>query len=189
MADLQTLVDDLLLLARSDAGAVSGPTAAVDLDDLVLDEVRGLAYTSVRFDLTGVSGAQLEGVEADLRRMIRNLLSNAAAHARSVVAVTLQEQDDTIVLHVDDDGEGIPYFQRLDVFERFARLDPSRTSSTGGTGLGLAIVKDVVIRHGGNVHIDDSPLGGARFTVEFPIRDVPRPARSESLRLHRVTAS
>jgi signal transduction histidine kinase len=72
------------------------------------------------------------------------------------------------VLHIDDDGPGVPADLREHVFERFARSDGARARDDGGTGLGLAIVRRVAERHGGEVTIDDAPLGGARFTVTLP---------------------
>jgi signal transduction histidine kinase len=75
---------------------------------------------------------------------------------------------DEVVLAVDDDGPGIPAGDRDRVFERFARLDESRTASTGGTGLGLAIVREAVEALGGRVTVTDSPLGGARVAVRLP---------------------
>jgi signal transduction histidine kinase len=71
-------------------------------------------------------------------------------------------------LTVEDDGNGIPAGERSRVFQRFTRLDESRVRDDGGTGLGLAIVQAIVDDHGGSIHIDDSELGGARFTVELP---------------------
>jgi signal transduction histidine kinase len=71
------------------------------------------------------------------------------------------------VLIVDDDGVGIPVDRRTEVFERFSRLDESRSGS-GRSGLGLAIVADIVERHEGTVTIDQAPIGGGRFIVELP---------------------
>jgi signal transduction histidine kinase len=71
------------------------------------------------------------------------------------------------VIHVDDDGAGIPPGERDRVFEPFARLDASRTRASGGFGLGLAIVKQVARWHGGEAFVTDSPLGGARVTIAW----------------------
>jgi signal transduction histidine kinase len=159
---LQRLIDDLLVLARRDAGA-STATRPVDLDEIVLEEARAAGGV----DVSAVSAAQVRGDPAALRRVVRNLLDNARRHATARVAVAVREDGDVAVVTVDDDGPGIPPDRRAEVFRRFTRLDDARTSA-GGSGLGLAIVDAVVTEHGGAVAIDDSPLGGARVEVRLP---------------------
>ncbi len=172
IATLQRLVDDLLVLARSDAGAVRR-TSPVDLGDVVLDEAARRAPTDggIVIGTDGVGDARVDGVESELRRVVANLLDNAVRYARSTVTITLHRADASTVLVVADDGPGIPVERRNDVFQRFTRLDASRTASTGGTGLGLAIVRDLVARHGGTVTVDEAQGGGARFIVEIPTTD------------------
>ena len=70
---------------------------------------------------------------------------------------------------VDDDGPGIPPEMREEVFRPFFRLDESRNMETGGTGLGLSIAQDIVSGHGGEIRLEDSPLGGLRVVVRIPI--------------------
>lgn len=165
---LQHLVDDLLLLARSDDGP-SRALVAVDLDDVVVAVAGRIDPTAGPIDLTGVSGGQVQGDPVALGRLVTNLLDNAVRHARGRVAVTLTETDDrTVILTVDDDGPGVPPADRRRVFERFVRLDEARSRDGGGSGLGLAIVAAVTEGHAGTVTIGDSPWGGARFRVSFP---------------------
>ena len=163
IAMLQRLIDDLLVLARRDAG-VEVPRTPVDLDDVVLDEARAAGGV----DVSGVSAAQVLGDAVALRRVVRNILENARRHAVERVAVTVGEVDESAVMVVDDDGPGIPPERRAEVFERFARLDHARTAGEGRSGLGLAIVQAIVTDHGGVVAISDSPLGGARLRVTLP---------------------
>ena len=163
---LQRLVDDLLVLARNDADLrAPGRRIPVDLDDIVLAEAAAMGDV----DTSHVSAAQVDGDAGALRRVVRNLLDNAARHAAATVTVALEEIDGAARLIVDDDGPGIPTEHREEVFERFRRLDGARTSSSGRSGLGLAIVRSVVEQHGGTVTIGDSPLGGARLTVDLPL--------------------
>jgi signal transduction histidine kinase len=166
---LQHLVDDLLTLAASDASASDAASRApVDLDEIVLREARRLrSRTAHRVETTGVSGAQLSGNADALARAVRNLLDNAARHARSTVTVTLVESDAAVTLTVADDGPGVPLDKHALIFERFTRLDDSRDRDAGGTGLGLAITHDVVLAHGGTVAVDNTP--GARFTITLPV--------------------
>jgi len=167
---MQALVEDLLVLARTDEGTVALNRRAVDLDDIVLAEATRLRSRDiVSVDASGVSAGQVLGDPAQLARVVRNLVDNAERHAARAVSLSVRERDGrVVVLTVADDGPGIPITDRTRVFDRFTRLDDSRTRDTGGYGLGLAIVSEVVAAHGGSVTIDDAPAGGARVVVELP---------------------
>ncbi len=170
-ARLERLVDDLLLLARSDEGGLGIRPSTVDVDDLVLDEVHRSATGDRDLDVTAVETARVVGDEALLRRAIRNLVDNAARHAAGQVRVTTATSGTEVVVSVHDDGPGIPAPERAIAFERFVRLDPARSAEHGGAGLGLAIVAEVAAAHGGEVDIDDSPLGGAAVSLRLPATD------------------
>jgi signal transduction histidine kinase len=164
---LQRLVDDLLVLARSDGALAPSSPIPVDLDEIVLSEARQLrARTAIAVDTSAVSGAQVFGVPDDLARAVRNLIDNAARHARSKVTIALSESDSAVVLTVTDDGSGIPPGVGDRIFERFTRLDDARVRDAGGAGLGLAIVHEVVTAHGGAIAVENTP--GARFSVRLP---------------------
>ena len=120
-------------------------------------------------DVTGVSAAQIRGCAADLGRVVRNLVDNAARHCRSGYAVTLGERAGRAVLTVTDDGEGVATALAERIFERFARSDDARSRANGGTGLGLAIVRAIVEDHGGHVVLNVAHRGGARFVVDLPL--------------------
>jgi signal transduction histidine kinase len=168
-AELQHLVDDLLHLARADAGAAAVQRRPLDLDDVVMREVDRLRAGGHRIDPSAVSGAHVVGDAPLLARAVRNLLDNAVRHARQSVRVELGERDGVAVLVVRDDGPGIPADDRERVFERFTRLDDARTRDGGGIGLGLSITREIVEAHGGTIRIaDDGP--GATFVVELPAR-------------------
>lgn len=172
---LHRLTEDLLTLARLDHPSRPEPTRPVDLDDIVLAEVDQTRRTiGLPFELTGLTAARVAGDPAALRRAVRNLLDNAARHARRCVAVTLRSEDGAVVLAVADDGPGIPPADRDRVFNRFVRLDQTRDRTTGGSGLGLAIVREIVTAHGGTVRITDpDPTAadgypGARIEIRLP---------------------
>jgi signal transduction histidine kinase len=169
---LQQLVDDLLFLARSESGRQELPDVSVDLDDLVLDQVRELrARGWVRVDASAVSAARVHGDANQLKRAISNLASNAERHAATTITFELREYDGQSELVVADDGPGIPEEQREAVFKRFTRLDDARSRDSGGAGLGLAIVHDIVARHSGTVSIGTSETGGARMILTFARAD------------------
>ncbi|MEU4191787.1 HAMP domain-containing sensor histidine kinase [Kribbella sp. NPDC026611] len=166
---MQYLVDDLLLLARSDEDHRPPPNTPVDLDDLVLATAQRLrSATNLTIDTTAVSAGQVRGDGTALSRMIHNLADNAARSARTRIAFTLTEDATTVILTVSDDGPGIPLADRSRVFDRFVRLNSSRSRESGGAGLGLAIVAAIVERHHGTVAIGTSAAGGALLEVRMP---------------------
>ncbi|HEY3007056.1 MAG TPA: ATP-binding protein [Micromonosporaceae bacterium] len=167
---MQALVDDLLLLAQVDEDALPLRRRPVDVDDLVLAEARRLRDVDpLEVDARGVCPARVDGDPGALRRALRNVVDNAAGHARHRICFELVERDGWAVLHVDDDGPGVSPADRSRVFERFVRLDDARARTGGGSGLGLAIVAEIVGAHGGTAAMDESPLGGARLTVRIPL--------------------
>jgi two-component system sensor histidine kinase RstB len=106
---------------------------------------------------------------------LSNLLRNATKYARSKIQVSalMREKDQLFLICIDDDGIGIPKREREHIFSAFTRLDRSRDRATGGHGLGLAICRRVLELHGGNVTASESPLGGARFTMFWPMQQPP----------------
>lgn len=171
---LSSLVDHLLLLARSDSGTMLAAARPVDLDDVLRDAVSFVQpdRRSVRVSSEPV---QVVGDRALLEEVVRNLVDNAVRHARSNVEVSLTSDGGSALLCVDDDGPGIPVARRAEVFRRFVRLDGSRDRNRGGVGLGLAIVAEIVRLHRGSVEISDSPLGGARLCVRLPLDSAASP--------------
>jgi signal transduction histidine kinase len=166
----QRLVDDLLHLARSDASSATIHAQLVDLDDIVLRESEAArADGRIDVDVSGVSAVEVMGDRGQLTRAIRNVSDNARRHAASRVSFTLGERDGMAVLTITDDGPGIPPDQAAIVFERFGRLDDSRSRTTGGTGLGLAIAREIVERHAGTVELDTTHHPGASFVLTLPL--------------------
>jgi two-component system OmpR family sensor kinase len=168
---MTVLVDDLLLLARLDAGR---PLAAdpVDLTRLVIDAA-GDAQAAAPghrwlLDLPG-EPVTVRGDEARLRQVLANLASNAGRHtpAGTTVTFTLAQSGPEVVLTVADDGPGIPPALLPLLFERFVRGDESRSRAAGSTGLGLSIVEAVVAAHGGRVSVASQP-GATVFTLVLP---------------------
>jgi signal transduction histidine kinase len=166
---LQDLVDQLLLLARTDDRDDAPSRLPVDLDELVLAQARQLARTtSLKVDISHVSGGQVAGLDSDLGRLVANLASNAARYAATTVSFTVHQFADTVELLVDDDGPGVPTSDRERVFERFSTLDDARTAARSGSGLGLSIVAAIADAHGGTARVTDAPGGGARLEVRLP---------------------
>ncbi|ONI74545.1 histidine kinase [Kribbella sp. ALI-6-A] len=169
---MQVLAEQLLLLARADAGTLGRTKVAVDLDDVVdLVSARLVVDPAVRLDTRGVEPVQVSGDPILLEQAVRNVVGNAVAHADRQVRIGLTVTDSEAVLTVDDDGPGIPRERRQEIFERFTRLDAARDRDHGGAGLGLAIVADITRAHDGRVEVCESPLGGARFRLRLPLTE------------------
>jgi signal transduction histidine kinase len=103
------------------------------------------------------------------QRAIENLLTNAVRYTGTTVRVSTLREGDEVVIHVEDDGPGIPASERRRIFEPFVRLESSRSRDFGGIGLGMAITARIVKAHGASIHIDDSALGGARVTTRWRV--------------------
>lgn len=106
-----------------------------------------------------------------LERALRNLVQNAVLHANSRIQITLKTVDKQAIIHVDDDGPGIPPADRQRIFEPFVQLDAHRDSDVPGYGLGLAIVDRVAKWHDGSVTVSEAPIGGARLSLNLPLTD------------------
>jgi signal transduction histidine kinase len=176
---LQRLVDALLLQARADAGVLVAQREPVDLAALARNEAAVPARIPVESHVEGV--VVVLGDADQLTRLIRNLLDNADRHAAAHVRLTVATQADGVALiEVADDGPGIPAEDRERIFDRFVRLQTSRTRLPGsgaGTGLGLSIARDIVTAHGGTITVTDSrpePSEGAGRGATFTVRIPPR---------------
>ena len=180
---LNQLIDEILTYAKLEQGTPSLKFETIELKPLLLrvgQETRALNtghVISVKED-----GAEVR-VEAELRylhRVLQNLAGNAARYARSQVRLSGGVRGNTAWVCVEDDGPGIPEKDRARIFEPFARLDDSRTRSSGGYGLGLSIVQRIAFWHGGAMEVSQSAdLGGACFTFNWPVRQALRHARRQ----------
>lgn len=166
---MERLVRDLLFLAREDSGEPPAGPVPLDLDALVLEEVERLRPRSeVRVDASHVEPAPVLGRSEDLSRMVRNVLENAADHARSQVLLASDIEDGVVRLRISDDGPGVPDDLRERIFERFVRAEPHRVRrGHGGTGLGLPIALAIARRHGGDATLTSSE-SGTTVTLTLP---------------------
>jgi len=171
---MERLVQDLLRLARLDAGQETIDIAPCDLRGLVHSVVADLAPALEArqqevLTTIGDGAGTAQADAAKLHDVLRNLVANASAYGpeRSTIGVVTARSGDRITIDVLDQGPGIPEEDRARVFERFYRVDKSRARDPGGTGLGLAIVRHLIELHGGRVSVANRPEGGARFRVEL----------------------
>jgi signal transduction histidine kinase len=184
LARVSTLVDNLMTLARADAHDLLTVRDDVDLDDLVDAEVRRLRATSVHHVVADIEPVRLAGGDTQrIAQALRNLVDNAERHAKTSIRLTLRSIDGQAELDVDNDGPVVPPPDRERIFERFVRLDASRSRDAGGSGLGLAIARTSVESHGGTLRVLDSPDGWCRFAIVVPTATpaaTAQPARGHS---------
>ena len=172
---MERLVGDLLRLARLDAGQETVELTACDTQMLASGVIADLSSAAddrgQRVELSVAPGGEkIRADPAKLHDALRNLVANAIAYAPEHTSIRIDAApvDGSVALSVSDEGPGIPDEDLGRVFERFYRVDKSRARDPGGTGLGLAIVKHLVELHGGQVHVENRPRGGARFTITLP---------------------
>jgi signal transduction histidine kinase len=172
---MSRLVDDLLLLARSDAAALPLALERVDAEPF-LTEVAGRAQplarkwgTNLAVDVSTDGSILVD--PARLEQAILILIDNAAKYGPRDGRIDLQseERDDRLYLSVRDTGPGIPADALPHVFERFYRVDRTRARSSGGAGLGLAIAKSIVTAHRGEIEVDSVVGSGTTMTIILPL--------------------
>lgn len=172
MAELDALVEEVLLASRLDAQAASSPSESIDLLGLAAEE-------AARVD-AAVNGSPVtvHGDERLLRRALRNLLENAQRYGQaasstdtlgSAISVDLRQAGDAVELRVCDRGPGVPAAHRERIFEPFFRL-PGHAEKAGGVGLGLSLVKQIAHRHGGVVRCEHREGGGSCFVLQLPLK-------------------
>ena len=168
---MQHLVDDLLLLTRLETQQKK--TQCVDVPALlnqICSEIEALESATKRIELTLETAAHIVGEEQELRSAFTNLLGNALKYSNPNTLVKLRwhQEQGSVVLTIEDEGEGISKSDIPRITERFYRVETKRITKVTGTGLGLAIVKHVLMRH--DAHLDiTSELGkGSCFSCSFP---------------------
>jgi signal transduction histidine kinase len=165
---LGRLVNDLLILAAAD-GRAPRRADPVSLAGVVTDCCRRTVPDGIALRLGQLDPLLVLGDEAQLGRVVGNLVDNALRYAATAVEVSVRRDGAQAVIAVVDDGQGIPAGDRDRIWERFARLDDDRSRASGGSGLGLAMVRELTAAHGGTVSVAGRPAGpGAAFTVRLP---------------------
>ncbi len=165
VGDMERMIEGYLAFAR---GEGSEKPTATNLVVQVEEAVGKLRREGGVIDLHCEEALILPLRRQAISRCLANLLGNAVRYAGHV-AVRVGRRGDAAEVIVDDDGPGIPADKREEVFKAFLRLEGSRNPETGGVGLGLTIARDVARSHGGEVFLEDSPLGGLRARLRLPL--------------------
>lgn len=172
IGQLEALIEELLTYARLDRPQTELSLTTPDLPGWIAAHVEDVQ--SVNPQRQVVIGEITHGDfgALDMRlmeRVLDNLINNAMRYSQSKIQVSLTLNGSQACLRVEDDGPGIAESERERVFEPFVRLDPSRDRATGGCGLGLAIVHSIAVAMGGHANCESSSLGGASFSLQWPI--------------------
>jgi len=174
LSRLERLVADLLILATSEQPFSRSEVTLGSLVEEVFSDLKHAADArQVTLRLTNEEEVVACGDEALLTRAISNLVENAIHynHPGGEVVVTILRKDAWAVVTIADSGIGIAPEQQALIFDRFYRVDASRTRNRGGAGLGLSIVAAIVQRHGGQVQVESTPGAGSIFTVLLPLSE------------------
>ncbi len=168
LAEMEGMIDAYLSFA---AGEGAEPTEDTDLQAM-LDRMVTQTRNTHAFDISFTPPSSPLPVfplrRKAIRRAIENIISNAMAYSQQT-RVTASHRNDEVTITFDDNGAGIPAERRADALRPFVRLETSRNRQTGGTGLGLSITSDIVMGHGGDLILGDSPLGGLRVIIKLPV--------------------
>lgn len=180
---MRLLIDDVLTLSRLDESALEYDAKSVDVYALVLHVAQRIESFAliheVSVEVEGES-AFMAGNKTLIEEMLYNLIENGIRynHPQGQVKVTIGTDTDEVVIKVTDTGPGMPEDMKDKIFERFFRIDKSRSKETGGTGLGLAIVKHAVLYHNGTIEVQTALDEGTTFIVRFPQYRMQKPEES-----------
>ncbi len=178
------LVEDLLLLAKADAGRLPLEEALVELDTLVLETYNQarLLSNGVNVQLGQIDQAQVMGDSDRLKQLLLNLATNGLKYTPhgGTVTLSIRRTNGWVMVDVSDTGVGIPPEDLPNIFDRFYRVDKARARAMGGTGLGLSIAKWIAEAHGGDLTVSSVVDVGSTFTLKLPA--IPDDAHRDSLR-------
>lgn len=165
IAEMEDMLNAYLAFAR---GEEIEATVPVDIGNLLEEIVTAARRQNPNVELRAPEGIRIAMRRNAMKRCLTNLVGNALRYGSRAV-VSAESGDQTVAIIIDDDGPGIPEAGREEMFRPFTRAEDSRNQATGGIGLGLTIARDIARSHGGDVALEDSPLGGLRARVWMPI--------------------
>lgn len=166
IAEMQSMTESVLNAMRIDGSGE--PARAVDMSVLVESLCADLEELQMNVTFAGAPSVTLTCRIAEIRRALRNLVENAVRYG-AAAQVSLEKTDRELLIHIDDQGPGIPEDQLERVIEPFARIEESRSTDTGGHGLGLAIARLIARAHGGDISLSNRLGGGLRASMRLPL--------------------
>lgn len=172
--ELNSLVSEMLAHARFDRETPTLTFELVELNNWIKQELKLWQEANPKMKIVLLEDKHCHAMidRFYMSRALSNLIRNALAYGRSLIHISYKRTSTGWVVCIEDDGEGIPISSRDKVFEPFYREDESRNLQKGGTGLGLAIVQQILDWHGGTASVNTSALGGARFILDWPEKNI-----------------
>ncbi|MBF0103411.1 MAG: HAMP domain-containing protein [Desulfobacterales bacterium] len=172
---MSTLINQLLLLARADAGKEYLLFESIELGDFIREVCSDMEILcmdkDISLEVNLCPDIVVKGDKKSLKRLIHNILDNAIkyTHCNGSIRVMLEKDNDMAVLSVSDTGIGIPEKEQLSIFERFYRVDKARSRSDGSSGLGLAICQYIIKIHKGTISVESQIDKGSIFYIKLPM--------------------
>ncbi len=168
VSEMEQMLNGYLAFARGEGKEIP---QQIQLDEILLLLIEKQRKSGQKINCHIEEKIIISGRLNDINRAIGNILTNAQRYAkRTSVSLGIRNQMATIT--IDDNGPGIPEHKRQDVFKAFFRLDPSRNQETGGVGLGMTITRDIILSHGGDIVLSDSPMKGLRVVITLPLINI-----------------
>ena len=169
------LIEDLLLLSKVESGREHFKSETLDLEKILKKVIGGLDLALNQKKITvechfSERPFLIPGDSKSMEQVFSNLVDNAIKYSEpgGKIAVRGSYESGLVKIEVEDEGIGIPESDIPRIFERFYRVDKSRSRESGGTGLGLAIVKHIIERHSGQIYVKSHPQKGSTFTITLP---------------------
>lgn len=162
--EMQNMLNAYLAFTRGEGKEESVP---LKIDELITQLVEKQKKSGQNVSLHIEENITIIARPTDISRAITNILTNAHRYAKHTT-VSLGMRNNMAQITIDDNGPGIPLNKRKDVFRAFYRIEQSRNKSTGGIGLGMTIARDIILSHGGDIRLDESPMNGLRVLIFLP---------------------
>ncbi len=166
--EMETMIDGYITFAAGGGDEASEEIAVDKLLKRMVDQARKSHKFDIALTLSKTKIPKFPVRKNAIQRAFANIISNAIRYSTKT-HVSIWQRNDEVMIQFDDNGAGIPAERRADAIRPFVRLETSRNRRTGGTGLGLSITSDIILGHGGELTLGESPLGGLRVTVKLPI--------------------
>ena len=166
--EMETMIDGYITFAAGGGDEASEEIAVEKLLKRMVDQARKSHRFDIVLTLSKTKIPEFPVRKNAIQRAFANIISNAIRYSTKT-EVSIWQRNDEVMIQFDDNGAGIPAERRADAIRPFVRLETSRNRRTGGTGLGLSITSDIILGHGGELTLGESPLGGLRVTIKLPI--------------------
>lgn len=166
VSEMEQMLNAYLAFAKGEES--SEAPDAVDVKELLEEVASSAKRVSNNVELSVKGDIKIIARRNSMKRCVTNLLENALRYGTKA-SIYAEAGDKVVSIVIDDNGSGIPYDMREEIFKPFVRLEDSRNSDTGGVGLGLSIARDIARSHGGDISLSDSPLGGLRAKLWVPV--------------------